>query len=197
MSRRVRRDFIPPEVLLQAYASGYFPMADSRDGRIEWYTADPRAILPLQPFHVPRRLERALKKASFTYTTDRAFSQVVEACADRDSTWINDGIIQSYTALHLLGHAHSVEVWQEEELVGGLYGVHLGGAFFGESMFHRVDDASKAALVYLAEHLNTRGFRMLEIQMITPLTAQFGAQLVQGAEYRKLLAKAVAVECEW
>lgn len=172
-------------------------MADSRNGRIEWYTADPRAILPLHPFHVPRRLQRALRKASFTYTTDRAFAQVVEACADRESTWINDGILQSYTALYECGNAHSVEVWQEGELVGGLYGVHLGGAFFGESMFHRVDDASKAALVYLAGHLNARGFRMLEIQMITPLTAQFGAQPVWGAEYRKLLAAALSVACEW
>lgn len=197
MARRVRREFIPPEVLLQAYASGFFPMADSRDGRIEWYTADPRAILPLNPFHVPRRLQRALRGSSFTYTTDRAFPQVVEACADRDSTWINDGILQSYTALHECGHAHSIEVWQDEALVGGLYGVHLGGAFFGESMFHRVDDASKAALVYLANHLNARGFQMLEIQMITSLTAQFGAQLVRGAEYRELLARAVAKQCSW
>lgn len=197
MATRVRRDFIPPEVLLQAYAGGYFPMADSATGRIEWYTADPRAMLPLHPFHVPRRLRRALKKVSFTFTTDRAFPDVVQACADRDSTWINGGILRSYTALHERGHAHSVEVWQEGELVGGLYGVHLGGAFFGESMFHRVDDASKAALVYLAEHLNARGFQLLEIQMVTPLTAQFGAELVYEREYRQLLAEALTAHCSW
>lgn len=197
MAMRVRRDFIPPEVLLQAYASGYFPMADSESGRIEWFTADPRAVLPLRPFHVPRRLQRALKKVSFTYTTDRAFADIVRACADRESTWINRGILKSYTALHELGYAHSVEVWQEDELVGGLYGVHLGGAFFGESMFHRVDNASKAALVYLAEHLNARNFRLLEIQMVTPLTAQFGAELIREPEYRPLLAQALSVDCRW
>jgi leucyl/phenylalanyl-tRNA--protein transferase len=197
MAMRVRRDFIPPEVLLQAYASGYFPMADSESGRIEWYTADPRAVLPLHPFHVPRRLQRALKKVSFTYTTDRAFPSVVRACADRESTWINRGILESYTALHERGYAHSVEVWQEDELVGGLYGVHLGGAFFGESMFHRVDDASKAALVYLAEYLNARDFRLLEIQMVTPLTAQFGAVQLREQDYRPLLAQALSVGCEW
>ena len=193
----VRRNVIPPEVLLQAYATGYFPMADSETGELAWYTADPRAILPLDPFHVPRRLQRDLRKSAFTYSCDRAFVEVVQACADRKSTWINDEIVESYGGLHRLGHAHSVEVWEDERLVGGLYGVHLGGAFFGESVFHRVDDASKAALVYLAEHLNARGFRMLEIQMITPLTAQFGAQLIRRREYLPKLAEAIQTPCEW
>lgn len=197
MATRVKNQTIPPEVLLQAYAGGYFPMADSRYGRIEWYTADPRAVLPLDPFHVPRRLQRSLKKAPFTYTRDRAFREVIRRCAERETTWINDGIIASYTALHECGHAHSVEVWQGEELVGGLYGVHLGGAFFGESMFHLVDDASKAALVHLAGHLRERGFSLLEIQMITPLTAQFGARLVYRQEYAAMLARALAQDCQW
>lgn len=190
-------EFIPPDTLIQAYMQGYFPMADAKSGRIEWYTADPRAVLPLDPFHVPQRLHRALKKAPFTYTTDRAFEQVMRGCADRDDTWINSGIVRSYTALHELGYAHSVEVWREERLVGGLYGVHIGGVFFGESMFYRESNASKAALVHLAGHLNARGFRLLEIQMVTPLTAQFGARLVRRREYLHLLADALSVSCAW
>jgi leucyl/phenylalanyl-tRNA---protein transferase len=194
---RASRDFLPPEMLLHAYARGFFPMADSATGRIEWYTADPRAVLPLDPFHVPRRLRRFLKHAPFTCTRDRDFPTVIRACADREDTWINRGIIRSYSLLHELGHAHSVEVWEEGELVGGLYGVALGGAFFGESMFHRREGASKAALVHLAEHLNAQGFRLLEIQMVTPLTAQFGARLVSRREYRRLLDHALAAACEW
>jgi leucyl/phenylalanyl-tRNA--protein transferase len=188
---------IPPELLLQAYASGYFPMADEDTGEIGWYTADPRALLPLRPFHVPQRLRRWLSKAPFCLTRDRAFPAVVRACAERSSTWISEEIIRSYTRLHELGFAHSVEAWREGELVGGLYGVHLGGAFFGESMFYREPGASKAALVHLAEHLEARGFRMLEIQMITPLTAQFGAVPISRRDYMPLLAEALSVHCEW
>jgi leucyl/phenylalanyl-tRNA--protein transferase len=195
--RASRIEVIPPEVLLQAYAQGYFPMADSENGRIQWYSADPRAVLPLEPFHVPRRLARSLKTAGFTYTTDQQFEAVIRACAERPSTWISEGIVRSYGGLHEAGFAHSVEVCREGELVGGLYGVHLGGAFFGESMFHRESDASKAALVYLAGRLRERGFRMLEIQMITPLTEQFGARHVPRSDYGRLLAEAVAVDCRW
>src|SRR6266542_2366729 len=155
---------IPPELLLRAYSQGYFPMAE--EGAISWYTADPRAILPLEPFHVPRRLRRTLRQTGFRYTRDRDFDAVIRACSRRESSWISEGIVRSYCALHRAGFAHSVEVWQGSEIVGGLYGVHLGGAFFGESMFHRVDNASKAALVHLAEHLGAQGFALLEIQMI-------------------------------
>jgi leucyl/phenylalanyl-tRNA--protein transferase len=195
--RSSRVQVIPPEVLLQAYAQGYFPMADSERGRIQWYTADPRAILPLNPFHVPRRLQRALKTAEFTYSTDQHFEEVVRHCADRPSTWINEGIVRSYLGIHQAGHAHSVEVRLGEELVGGLYGVHLGGAFFGESMFHRAPNAAKAALVHLAARLQSRGFRMLEIQMITPLTEQFGARHINRSDYPALLADAISTECTW
>jgi leucyl/phenylalanyl-tRNA--protein transferase len=190
-------ELISPETLLHGYATGCFPMADSETGRIEWYTADPRALLPLHPFHVPRRLQRFLKGAPFTYTRDQAFEAVIQACADRDSTWISSGIVRSYTRLHELGFAHSVEVWQEAELVGGLYGVHLGGAFFGESMFYRVSGASKAALVHLAEHLERQRFRLLEIQMVTPLTAQFRPRMVYGLEYGPLLREALSLRCAW
>jgi leucyl/phenylalanyl-tRNA--protein transferase len=197
MRIRVKPKIIPPEALLQAYAGGYFPMADSRHGRIEWYTADPRAMLPLDPFHIPRRLKRVLKQAPFTYSRDADFKAVITACAERESTWICQAIIESYVRLHECGHAHSVEVWNDGRLVGGLYGVHLGGAFFGESMFHVEDNASKGALVHLADHLVSRGFRLLEIQMVTPLTAQFGAQLVWQQDYRKLLQDAVTTPCSW
>lgn len=190
-------EFIPPEVLVQAYMQGYFPMADSASGEIQWYSANPRAILPLDPFHVPRRLERYLRKASFTYSTDQAFTEVMYGCAEREETWINPGMIHSYTALYERGYAHSVEVWNGPHLVGGLYGVHIGGVFFGESMFHRESNASKAALVHLAERLQARGFRLLEIQMVTPLTAQFAPRLVRRKEYLKLLADALSHDCEW
>jgi len=190
-------DLIPPELLLRAYAQGYFPMADEADGEVRWYTADPRAVLPLDPFHVPRRFRRWLRAAPFTYTRDRCFEQVIRACADRESTWISETIVRSYARLHERGHAHSVEVWREDALVGGLYGVRLRGAFFGESMFHREEGASKAALVHLAERLQERGFRLLEIQMITPTTEQFGARAVGRAEYEELLADALSVSCEW
>lgn len=188
---------IPPEVLLNAYRQGYFPMADADTGRLEWYTADPRALLPLDPFHVPRRLQRTLKTANFTYTRNADFDGVIRACADRDSTWISRAMAESYLRLHELGHAHSVEVWRNGELVGGLYGVQIRGAFFGESMFNRVSEASKAALVHLAEHLRERDFRLLEIQMVTPLTAQFHPQLVGRAEYLELLRTALAADCAW
>jgi leucyl/phenylalanyl-tRNA---protein transferase len=194
---RLTRGLIPPELLIQGYMRGYFPMADPDTGEIEWYTASPRAVLPLDPFHVPRRLARSLKKATYTYSRDRDFEAVIQACSDRESSWINDVMIRSYTHLHHLGFAHSVEVWRESELVGGLYGVHLGGAFFGESMFHRESGASKAALVHLAERLNAQGFRLLEIQMVTSLTEQFGPRLVPRREYLRLLQDALSVQCAW
>lgn len=188
---------IPPEVLVQAYAQGYFPMGDGRNGAIQWYTADPRAILPLDAFHVPRRLRRALRQAGFAFTRDTDFEAVIRGCAGRESTWISESIVRSYLSLHQAGFAHSVETRLEGELVGGLYGVHLGGVFFGESMFHRVPNASKAALVHLVEHLRERGFRMLEIQMITPLTEQFGAVHVSREEYAGRLREALLADCRW
>ncbi|MFN3650511.1 MAG: leucyl/phenylalanyl-tRNA--protein transferase [Armatimonadota bacterium] len=197
MRSRRSIEIIPPQLLVEAYSRGYFPMADSETGKLGWYTADPRATLPLDPFHVPRRLQRAIKSAPFTCTRDTCFERVMRACADREDTWINEALVQSYTRLHELGFAHSVETWENGELVGGLYGVALGGAFFGESMFNRVSDASKAALVHLAGHLQERGFRLLEIQMVTPLTAQFRPKLVSRREYLPLLSEAIAAEAHW
>jgi leucyl/phenylalanyl-tRNA--protein transferase len=147
---------------MNAYAQGYFPMGRSRHAAdIDWYDPDPRGILPLEAFHIPRRMVRMLRRSIFTFTVDQAFPQVIEECArargDRATSWINDTILTAYIALHKMGHAHSVEVWAEERLVGGLYGVSLGGAFFGESMFSRMPEASKQALVILVDLLTEAG----------------------------------------
>ncbi|MBI3909438.1 MAG: leucyl/phenylalanyl-tRNA--protein transferase [Armatimonadetes bacterium] len=185
---------IPPEMLLAAYAQGFFPMARSRHGRIDWYTTDPRGIINLERFHVPRRLRRFLRQARFDYTFDRGFEAVMRGCADRPETWISEALIASYVRLHALGHAHSVEVWQAGELAGGIYGVHLGAAFFAESMFYRLPGASKAALVQLVQRLQERRFLLLDIQMVTSTTAQFGAEEIPADEYLARLRTALAEE---
>ncbi len=189
---------IPPELLVSAYSSGWFPMAvDS--GEIRWYSPDPRGIIPLDGFHVPARLGRVLRAGTFQIETDRAFDDVIRACAQTDrhdgdpGTWIDREILESYRALHRLGFAHSVEAWQGDRLAGGLYGVAIGGAFFGESMFHRVTDASKVALAALVEHMRARGFRLLDIQWVTPHLEQFGAVEIPRETYLKLLADALAI----
>jgi leucyl/phenylalanyl-tRNA--protein transferase len=168
---------IPSDALLNAYASGWFPMA-AAPGEIRWYSPDPRGIIPLDAFHVPARLARTLRKSSFDIRLDTAFRDVIQACAERDDedgNWIDGEIIESYCALHAKGFAHSVEAWQDGRLAGGLYGVALGGAFFGESMFHHARDASKAALVALVDHLRHRGFVLLDTQWVTDHLLQFGA----------------------
>jgi leucyl/phenylalanyl-tRNA--protein transferase len=183
---------IPPELLLQGYRLGVFPMA-MEDHSIEWFSPDPRAILPLEDFHVPHALRRVLRKKMFETTINKAFSEVIEACAKRKDTWINQEIIESYTRLHELGHAHSVEVRRQGRLAGGLYGVAVGGAFFGESMFHRVTDASKLALVALVEHLRARKFALLDTQWLTPHLQQFGGIEISRNHYLRLLRSAVEV----
>lgn len=188
---------IDPALLVRAYREGIFPMALD-DGDIGWFSPDPRGILPLDRFHLPSRLGRVMRQGTFAPGIDRAFEAVIRACADRpDGTWINDDIIASYLTLHRLGLAHSVEVWQDGALVGGLYGVHLGGAFFGESMFHRATDASKVALAWLVERLTRRGFALLDVQWVTPHLAQFGAVEVPRVEYQRLLRRALARSCMW
>lgn len=191
---------IPAELLISAYASGWFPMAVG-PGEIEWFSPDPRGVIPLEDFHVPRRLARVVRRGTFTIRIDRAFEQVIRACAadDRDSedpgTWIDDEIVESYCALHARGVAHSIEAWQDDRLVGGLYGVALGGAFFGESMFHRVTDASKVALVALVERLRARGFRLLDTQWVTEHLAQFGAIEIPRRQYLRLLEAGLRLDC--
>ncbi|MBO0695746.1 MAG: leucyl/phenylalanyl-tRNA--protein transferase [Verrucomicrobia bacterium] len=181
---------IDPELLLQGYRLGVFPMA-MEDDSIQWFSPDPRAILPLEDFHVPHALRRVLRKEVFETTMDAAFWKVIKACAERDDTWINREIIESYTRLFELGHAHSVEAWNEGKLAGGLYGVAVGGAFFGESMFHRVTDASKIALVRLVEHLRARKFALLDTQWLTPHLQQFGGIEISRNDYLRLLRRAV------
>jgi leucyl/phenylalanyl-tRNA--protein transferase len=186
---------IPSDALLNAYASGWFPMAVA-PGEIRWYSPDPRGIIPLDAFHVPARLTRTLRKNPFDIHLDTAFREVIQACAERDDedgNWIDGEIIESYCALHAKGLAHSVEAWRDGRLAGGLYGVALGGAFFGESMFHRVPDASKAALVALVDHLRDRGFVLLDTQWVTDHLRQFGAIEVSRRRYLRLLDEALEI----
>ena len=187
---------IPAELLVAAYSSGYFPMADEA-GEIRWYSPDPRGVLPLEAFHVPARLARTLRQGRFTVTIDTAFRAVIEACSrDRDEgSWINAEIVDSYCALHEHGLAHSVEVWAAGRLAGGLYGVGLGGAFFGESMFHTVRDASKVALCALVERLQARGYRLLDVQWVTPHLERFGAVEISRRRYLQRLKQALAAGC--
>src|SRR5436190_7494220 len=181
---------IPPELLLQGYRLGVFPMAMD-DGTIEWFSPDPRAILPIDRFHVPHTLERIARKGTFEIRIDKSFAEVIRDCAERSETWINAEIVESYERLHRVGHAHSVEAWQDGKLAGGLYGVTIGGAFFGESMFHHVRDASKVALLGLVEHLRSRKFVLLDTQWLTPHLQQFGAIEVPRTKYLHLLTTAV------
>jgi leucyl/phenylalanyl-tRNA--protein transferase len=187
---------IDPERLVSAYASGWFPMA-VEGGEIRWFSPDPRGIIPLDTFQISNRLARTWRSGRFEIAVDRSFPDVMSACATvpRDpqdpGTWISPEIVDSYTALHRLGLAHSVETWRGGQLVGGLYGVALGGAFFGESMFHRETDASKIALVALVERLNTRGFQLLDTQWSTAHLEQFGAAEIPRREYLRRLDRAL------
>lgn len=193
---------LTPDLLLYGYARGVFPMAEpDEDGALYWYAPDPRGVLPLDGFHVPKNLRKLVLQGRFDVTTDRVFEAVMRACAapapGRETTWISPEIVGAYTALHRLGVAHSVECWRGGALVGGLYGVALGGAFFGESMFHRARDASKVALVHLVRHLRAGGFTLLDIQFVTPHLAQFGAVEIPRAAYLRLLDAALDVEAVW
>lgn len=181
---------IDSELLLQGYRLGVFPMA-MEDDSIAWFSPDPRAIIPLETFHVPHALQRTARKNIFEVRIDHSFGEVIRGCAKRKDTWINPEIVESYEQLHELGYAHSVEAWTKNKLAGGLYGVAVGGAFFGESMFHRVRDASKIALVELVEHLRTRRFALLDTQWTTPHLQQFGAVEIPRSQYLKLLGHAV------
>jgi leucyl/phenylalanyl-tRNA--protein transferase len=185
---------ITPDLLLHAYANAAFPMA-LEDGEIAWFSPDPRAIIPLETFHVPHGLRRALKKSSLEIRISTAFEEVMRRCAEREDTWINEEIIASYVNLHQLGYGHSVEAWQEDRLVGGLYGVALGAAFFGESMFHEVTDASKIALHALVTRMLDRGFTLLDTQWITPHLQTFGAIEIPRSTYRRRLGEALERDC--
>src|ERR1700704_3967248 len=193
---------ITPEVLLRAYACGIFPMAESADDpTLFWVEPEMRGVIPLQGFHVSSRLARTVRSDAFTVTVDTAFKAVIAGCAapqaGRDDTWINKRIRDLYVGLYELGHCHSVEVWQNDALIGGLYGVSLGRAFFGESMFHHARDASKVALVHLVARLHAGGFELLDTQYVTEHLKTFGAFEVPRRQYHKLLEGALVGEADF
>ena len=182
---------IAPGVLLQAYAEGVFPMAE--EGELYWFSPELRGVIPLdERFHIRKSLRRVLKKEPFQVKVNTAFRDVMLACADRDETWIDSGIVESYSALHDLGFAHSIECWDDDGLQGGLYGVSLGRAFFGESMFSRKTDASKIALVHLVEMLRERDFLLLDTQWMTEHLRQFGGYEIPREKYLIKLEEALA-----
>ncbi len=188
------RTVLTPELVLQAYRVGIFPMAGP-DGEIAWFSPDPRCIFPLDAFRTPRSLRQTIRRGRFEVRINSAFDEVVAGCADRaEGTWISPEIARVYGALHRAGQAHSVEAWHAGELAGGLYGVAIGGAFFGESMFTRVTDASKVALVALVERLRARGFTLLDTQWATPHLERFGAREIPRREYLRRLAAAVQLD---
>lgn len=188
-------DLSVPRLLL-AYRRGIFPWSVDP---VTWWSPNPRGILELDRFHVSRSLARTLRKSTFRVTVDQAFQAVIQGCAEpglgRTSTWITPEFVSAYVRLHEEGHAHSVECWREGELVGGVYGVHIGGFFSGESMFHRATDASKVALFQLVEHLKARGFALFDIQMVTPYTLQLGATRISREDYLRRLEHAVELPC--
>ena len=177
-----------------AYRSGIFPWSCDP---ITWWSPDPRAIFELDEFHISKSFAKTLRREPFEITTDKAFVEVMEGCATsrKDGNWIGPEFIEAYTALHEAGHAHSVECWRDGELAGGVYGVSVGGLFAGESMFHRVSEASKVALHHLVGHLGERGYVLFDIQMVTPITEQLGARHISRDEYLERLADAVEMEC--
>ena len=189
---------ITPELLLHAYRMGIFPMSESReDMEIFWVDPQRRGVLPLDGFHISRSLRKRILSQRFTVSVDQAFGAVLDGCADRDETWINPAISALYIALHTQGHAHSLEVWDGEELAGGVYGVTIGGAFFGESMFSRRTDASKVALAYLVQHLCRSGFQLFDTQFLTSHLKSLGAEEISRHAYHKKLHEAVAIKAEF
>ena len=186
---------ITPALLIEGYVHGVFPMGMD-DGEIGWFSPDPRAIIPIdETFHTPHGLKRTLQKRTFEIRIDVSFEEVMRACASRNETWITEEIIESYCELHRRGLAHSVEAWKDGKLAGGLYGVAAGGAFFGESMFHRETDASKVALHGLVERLRARGYTLLDTQWITPHLRQFGAIEISRRLYLRRLGEATKLAC--
>ncbi len=203
--RAIDPQHLTPELLIAAYSQGIFPMVDSRTGEVGWYSPDPRAIFPLDSFHVPRSLARVVRAGSFELRTDTCFEAVMRACAEprpgREETWIDEHMVAAYAGLWHAGLAHSVEAWRDEQLVGGLYGVHIGSAFFGESMFSLPElggtDASKVCLVGLVELLQERGFGLLDTQFATDHLTRFGCVEIPREDYLRRLAAAIGGESSW
>ena len=194
--RRNKAEPLDPRLVVQAYAQGIFPMAEE-SGEINWYAPDPRAILEHERLHVSRSLKATLRKNIYEVRMDTAFEQVMRRCGQRQESWINEEFIQTYTYLYTKGLAHSVEAWREGHLVGGLYGVALGGAFMGESMFSSATDASKVCLVALVEHLRRHGYLLHDTQFITPHLATLGVIEISRREYEQRLRQALQLRCSW
>ena len=189
---------ISPELLLHGYAIGVFPMAEHRDdAEIFWVDPKRRGVIPLDGFHISRSLARRMRRGGYTITVDRDFAGVVDGCADRDETWINAEIRALYLDLHALGHAHSLEVWEGDALIGGVYGVVLGAAYFGESMFSRRTDASKIALAYLVDRLRQGGFQLFDTQFLTEHLASLGGIEISRADYHRQLRRAIEMEADF
>ncbi len=195
MSKNTNRR-LDPVIVVQAYAQGIFPMADER-GKIKWYAPNPRAILEYHNFHISRSLRATIRKWLYEIRMDTAFEQVMRSCAAREETWINEEFIRTYTYLYQRGLGHSVEAWLNGQLMGGLYGIALGGAFMGESMFSRATDASKVCLAALVEHLHTRGYVLHDTQFLTPHLASLGVTEISRGEYERRLGVAVRLPCTW
>ena len=187
---------LSPELLVAAYSRGFFPMTEE-DGLISWFCPDPRTMIPLDAFHQPRRLARFIRKRPFEVVLDRDFEGVMRGCADRNKTWISDGFIQVYTALYRKGSAHSIEAYREGRLVGGIYGVSLGAAFMGESMFSREKGASSVCLVHLVRHLIKQGYRLFDVQFMTEHLRRFGAMEISRPQYLHRLKEALEQSCSW
>lgn len=187
-------ELFSPEIILRAYEQGYFPMAESKDGEIYWHAPNPRAIIPLDDVKAPKSLQKKINRGDFSFTRDKEFEKVIYNCSLRDETWISKDIMNAYIELHYSGYAHSVETWQNSILVGGLYGVSIGGAFFGESMFNLISDSSKAAFYYLVEHLKNQKFLLLDSQYINDFTKKLGAILISRNLYLTILEKAVKLQ---
>jgi leucyl/phenylalanyl-tRNA--protein transferase len=191
------KDLLKPENMIRLYASGAFPMADPKTGNINWYLPDIRTIIPLDNFNIPRTAKKVIDDENFEIRFDYDFEGVLEGCADRESTWISDELKSAYRRLKKRGHIHTVETWMDDKLVGGLYGVTFRGAFFGESMFSKVSQASKAALAALLKHLKEKDFVLLDVQYTTEHLKMFGAVEISFEEYTKLLQKSYTKVCEF
>lgn len=192
MIRLPMANIIPPETMLDFYRRGVFPMAV--DGELRLFSPDPRGVIPLDGFRIPHGSRKVLRDPSWEVSVNEAFEEIVLGCAERDETWIDETIFLTYAELHHLGHAHSVEVWRDGELAGGLYGVAIGAAFFGESMFSRVPGASKVALVSLVDILRAQGYELLDTQWVTPHLEKFGACEIPRDEYLEKLGRAVELQ---
>jgi leucyl/phenylalanyl-tRNA--protein transferase len=191
------QELLTPDLIVSAYTQGFFIMSDEDDSDIYWHCPYTRAIIPFENIKKPRSLKQSIKKFNYSFSINTDFDYVIKSCADRDSTWISDEIIHIYKDLNIMGFAHSVECRINREIVGGLYGISIGGAFFGESMFNKETDAAKAAFYFLGEHLQSRNFILLDSQYINPFTERLGAVEISKSEYLKKLNKALALPCKF